>query len=63
MTDVDEGEAVTLEPVREKFGTFRICEQRKLRRDCVVAQSRLSPHCSYTQRRDLDEGPGKFVGL
>lgn len=29
------------------FGTYRICEQIRLRRDCTSAQSRQSLHCSH----------------
>ena len=39
------------------FGNYRICEQRKIRRACAYAQSRLSLCLSRTQRQDIAEGP------
>ena len=38
------------------YGTYRIGEQRRLRRDCASAQSRQSLRCSHTQRMEVDEG-------
>ena len=37
------------------FGTYRISEQRRLRRVCAYVQTRQSLRCLYTQSMDADE--------
>ena len=37
------------------FGTYRIAEQRRLRRARTNAQTRQSIHCSHIQSMDVDE--------
>ena len=46
-----------------EFGIYRICEQRRLRRACAAAQARQSVHCSHTQSRHIDLGPGMNLGF
>ena len=40
------------------YGTYRIGDQRRLRRACAFAQSHLSLHCSHTWTMEVDEGSG-----
>ena len=37
------------------YGSYRIGEQRRLRRDCAFAQSRQSLRCSHTWSMEVDE--------
>ena len=37
------------------FGTYRIVQQRRLKRDGADAQNRKSLYCSHTQSMDEDE--------
>ena len=41
------------------YCTYRICEQRRLRRACASAQSRQSLHCSLTQYREVEAASDK----
>ena len=38
-----------------EFGTYRLCEQRRFRRDCASAQSRQNLRCSLIQAVNQDE--------
>ena len=38
-----------------KFGTYRLCEQRRFRRACASAQSRQNLHCSLIQVVNQEE--------
>ena len=38
-----------------KFGTYRLCEQRRFRRACASAQSRQNLHCSLIQAVSQEE--------
>ena len=38
-----------------KFGTYRLCEQRRFRRDCASAQSRQNFRCSLIQAVSQEE--------
>ena len=38
------------------YGTYHIGDQRRLRRACASAQSRLSLRCSHTWSMEVDEG-------
>ena len=44
------------EPVHEISGTYRIGEQRRLRRACSYAQTLQGHRCSQTQSMDVDKG-------
>ena len=39
-----------------EFGTYRLCEQRRFRRDCASAQSRQNLRCSLIQAM-IEEEP------
>ena len=45
------------------FGTFGICEQRRLRRVCANAQTGQSLSCSQAQSMGVDEGLGQNLDL
>ena len=38
-----------------EFGTYRLCEQRRFRRDCASAQSRQNHRCSLIQAVNQEE--------
>ena len=38
-----------------EFGTYRLCEQRRLRRTCASAQSRQNLRCSFIQAVSQEE--------
>ena len=45
------------------FGTYRICEQRRLRRDCASAQSRQSLLCSYTWSKNQTSSNTRWLSM
>ena len=52
-----------IEPSSRDFGTYRISEQRRLRRVCTYAQTRQSLRCSHTQSMDADESSDQTLDL
>ena len=48
-------ESETIWAAPSKFGTYRICEQRRFRRACASAQSRQNLRCSLIQAVSQEE--------
>ena len=51
-----------IEPTQD-FGTYRICEQRRLRRDCASAQSRQSLLCSHTWSKNQTSSNTRWLSM
>ena len=45
------------------FGTYRICEQWRLRRDCASAQSRQSLLCSHTWSKNQTSSNTRWLSM
>ena len=60
---VDEGSRQSLRDSSWNFGTYRICEQRRVRWACTFVQYHHSLCCSNWKRSDVDEGPGPILSL
>ena len=44
-------------------GTYRICEQQRLRQACAYAQSHQSLRCSLIQYREVEEASDKVLEI